>query len=427
MKVFLGFMGKVKAIAAGRSVRSVAKLAMAAAGGQLVLLLASPLLTRLYRPDEFGVLAVFSSLLGLLVVASSLRYELAIPLPKLKRNAETLLWGALGINALFSVFLFILVFLWRAPVADSIGLEEEGYLWFLPVAVFLMGRYRTFNFWALRNKDYSRLARSKFSQNIGNVVVQVSAGLAGLGAAGLLAGMVVGQAAGVGLLIRGLTAGSFSFKRDWPRVRYLLKKHSRFPKYDAPAAFLNTLSSELPQLLFAVLFSPAVAGFFLLANRVLAMPLSLVGQAVGQVLYSEARDAIGAGSLGKVVEKVVLALLGFVLVPSLIVFLFGEDIFAITFGEDWRHAGQFAAILMLSIAAQFAYAPISLMLLATGGQYINLWISLMMVTLRGAGIFLGWLEEDALLALWGFSIGGFIAYVLGILTVVVRTRRYRSA
>jgi len=63
-------------------VRSVSVLVGGTAGAQILLVLAAPLLTRLYTPEDFGLLAVYASLLALIGVISSLRYELAIPLPE---------------------------------------------------------------------------------------------------------------------------------------------------------------------------------------------------------------------------------------------------------------------------------------------------------------------------------------------------------
>ena len=61
---------------------SVAKLAGGTAVSRLVVLMAAPLLTRIYTPDDFGVLAVYGSIVNIAVVLSSLRFEFAIPLPE---------------------------------------------------------------------------------------------------------------------------------------------------------------------------------------------------------------------------------------------------------------------------------------------------------------------------------------------------------
>ncbi len=75
----------------GRLGRAVAVLVTGTAFGQLIVLAASPLVTRLYTPADFGVLGVFSAFLGILGIAVTLRYELAIPLPRTTR-AWSICW-----------------------------------------------------------------------------------------------------------------------------------------------------------------------------------------------------------------------------------------------------------------------------------------------------------------------------------------------
>lgn len=421
----MSVFSKIKKIASTGSIKGVATLASAAAGGQLVLVLVSPLLTRLYTPEQFGVLAIFSSMLGVIVVVSSLRYELAIPLARSHQNGKSLLSIALGINCLFAALTLALVSLLRGRVAEFAGVPGlTNFLWLLPIAVLCMGSYRSLNFWAVRNKNYRRIAVTKISQSISNVLIQVSGGLVGLGTLGLLLGQVAGHAVGVVSLSRGLTLNVFLLIKsaNRPRIGVLLKEYSRFPKYDVPASFINVVSNELPQLMFAVLFSPAVAGFCLLAQRVLASPLNLFGQAVAQVLYGNTAEAIAKGSLGGMVSKVVFSLAGIIVVPSITIFFIGPEIFSFVFGESWREAGEIASILMMGIAAQFVYSPVSLVLLATDGQHINLGLNSLMIVLRLLGIYWGWLQNDVLVAALWFSLAGLFSYSVGVLLVICRSR-----
>ena len=60
------------------------------AAGQLVSILLSPVLTRLYSPQQFGVLSVYTALLTILVVIASLRYELTVPMAASDEDAINL-------------------------------------------------------------------------------------------------------------------------------------------------------------------------------------------------------------------------------------------------------------------------------------------------------------------------------------------------
>src|SRR6187549_1826241 len=66
-------------------------LAGGTALGQLVVVLASPILTRLYEPIDLGALAVYVALLTIIMSVASLQFELAIPIAPDDRVAAHLL------------------------------------------------------------------------------------------------------------------------------------------------------------------------------------------------------------------------------------------------------------------------------------------------------------------------------------------------
>lgn len=408
------------------SLRNVGMLASATAMGQLIIVLASPILTRLYSPEEFGVYAVFVALLGLISVASSFRFELAIPISRYNLSAFHLLSLAMSINVVFSALSLVAIVILRGPIAAWTKTPAlAGYLWLLPVSVFLFGTVRVLTYWAVRHLDYGRVAYTKLSQSVANVIIQIAAGIAKFGVLGLIIGQIFGQAAGVVSLAR------FA-KKTFPalarfsvrRMRLVATRQLNFARYDTPAAIIDTASEQLPALLFAVLFNPAIAGFYLLAQRILSMPVSLIGQAIGQVLYGQCRQAIEDRRLGEIVRKTVYMLVALVLAPTVVVVVWGEDMFNFVFGVTWHQSGQFASWMIVGIAAQFAYSPVSSVLQATKGQHVNLIIHSTLLVTRLAGILLGWIQNDIRLAIAAFSICGFFGYALGTILVLRRANSW---
>ena len=69
----------------------VLKLVTGTTLAQIIVVLTSPLLTRLYGPEAFGFYALFASITGILGVIACMRYELAIMLPKTDEEAANLL------------------------------------------------------------------------------------------------------------------------------------------------------------------------------------------------------------------------------------------------------------------------------------------------------------------------------------------------
>jgi O-antigen/teichoic acid export membrane protein len=69
----------------------VLKLVTGTTLAQVITVLASPVITRLYGPEAFGFLAVFTSITSIIGVVACMRYELAIMLPKTDEEAANLL------------------------------------------------------------------------------------------------------------------------------------------------------------------------------------------------------------------------------------------------------------------------------------------------------------------------------------------------
>lgn len=414
----------------GSFIRGVITLATGSAASQALIVLASPLLTRLYTPNDFGVLAVFSALLGVISVASCLRYELAIPLAKGNIAALNVIATALGLNTIVALGVTATL----VPFSDEVAAwfstpNLAAHLWLLPVGIVFAGLYRTLTFWSVRERAFGRLATTKLAQAVGGIATQIACGVLSPDPFGLIFGQVVGQSAGAISLARNLQrrAAKLKYRLRTRRLAAAAKRYIRFPKFDLPAASMNTLAANLPQFLLALLFNPAIAGLYLLAHRVIGMPVAILGQAVGQGLYAHSREAIAAGYLHSFVLKVATALLALITAPLLVLFAFGENLFGALFGPDWRIAGTYASWLILGASAQFVYSPISLMLQATNAQHINLALQLLMLVSRTAALSFGYFASDALTAIIALAIADMCCYALGTLLTLRQVRKHGAS
>lgn len=407
--------------------RSVATLTSANILGQLIMLLALPLLTRLYVPDDFGVFAIFTAIMGLVLIVSSLRYELAIPLPTGNRSAGILLALALAINAAIAILSGVLVWFFAARIAAWTGTEAvRGLLWLLPFAILAAGSYKALSFWAVRIQDYNRIGQTKVVQSLANVAAQVSAGVVGSGGGGLVVGHIIGQASGVFRLARGVSVASH-LGRAWrsrSKVAVLLKRHRRFPLFDAPASFIDSANMQFAKVAVAVLFGPATAGLYLLAERVLQTPMNLVSKAVAQVLYGSSGAALREGRLHILSRKLVLTLAILLIGPSILLFFMAEPLFVLVFGEGWRGSGTFASVLIVGLAVQFIYSPLSMVLMATEGQGINLIIHSSLVLLKLAVVGVTYSLRDPFIFVFGLALSSALVYGIAVFVILSRAKRY---
>lgn len=414
------------AIRGNEFIRSVSALVSASVIGQLILFAATPLVTRLYSPLDFGLLALFTGVFGCVLVGSSLRYELAIPLARIDQDAFALLILALLLNGFVTVATGVAVFFWGTSLAIALNSPAlVSVLWVLPISLLGAGSYRAFRLWAVRRHDFDAIARTKITQSTANAVSQVGLGLVGFGATGLAISHFLGMTAGIYRLAHGVDRSFWRGCRvQSRRMRVLARRYSRFPKFDVLAAFVDAMSVQLPNLLLAVLFNPTVAGHYLLADRILGAPFSLLSQSIGQVLYARSRRAVREGRLAILALKVSIGLAAIMVLPTVVIFLSSELLFTFAFGEAWREAGSFAGWLIIGLFGQFLFSSISLVLMATGAQNVNLAVHITMLCGRSAALGYGYATGSALLAVIALSLVNFLGYLGGAAVVLWHARNH---
>lgn len=346
-------------------IRSITLLVGGTAFAQALMVLVLPVLTRLYSPQDFSVLAVYASLLGIISVAACLRLDIAIPMPEIDGDAANLLALALGFCLLVSVATALPILL--APAAIARLLHQPGlqpYLWLLPIGVLLAGTYSALQYWATRKKIFGTIAKTRMTQAIGGAGAQLGMGWLGLAPSGLLVGQAISSGAGVvGLGRRILTVDRAALDDVSPaNMRRLFHEYDRFPKYSTFEALANTGGIQLPVILIAALALGPEAGFLMLGMRVIQVPMNLIGNAVSQVYLAHAPEEYRAGTLGKFTAGILGGLMKTGVGPLLFAALVAPQAFALIFGEKWQRAGVLVAWMTPWFVAQLMSSPVSMVM-----------------------------------------------------------------
>lgn len=401
-------------------VRNVSVLTGGTTIGQAVLIAASPVLTRLYTPEDFGLLAVFSSLLLTIGVVANLRYQHAIPLPKTEIAAIHILVLCFFVAVSMVTFVAIILLFTGIPIAESLNTPALiPHLWLLPIGILVIGIYQVFNFWAVRTQAFSDIAITKLFQPIAMTGIQLTA--SPLGAVALLIGQVAGQGAGAGTLARRTLRGKGPLLRRvrFNRVLWAAKRYKKFPLYSSWEAIFNRAGTHLPPLMLAALFNPSIAGIYLLAHRVLDAPLKLIGESIGRVFLSQAPDAWRDGSLGALVYLVHSQLANFALAPMLVVAITGPDIFVLVFGSQWGASGQLARLMTPWIYLLFLTAPLSILFSTLEKQVHGMIFHSILFTSRITSLVFGSIFFDELITIFLFSIVSALCYAFLLVWITV--------
>lgn len=367
-------------IPSGSFSKNVLTLFTGSAVAQAIPILATPVLTRIFTPDDFGVLAVYIALVSFFAIISSGRYELAIMLPREKKDAGVIVKLSLVIAITVSVIsLFIILF---SGEYIAVWFKNERilkWIWLIPVSVFLTSIYQIMNYWNTRQKEFKTMAQARVTQSIGNVGTNVGLGYSIQGPFGLIAGQVIGQFLAAFLLVIKTPLNEWKLimrsKPDELKKQAILYKD--FPLLNSSQVFVDMLQNTGVIWTISNFFSAGVLGFYSFTFRILKAPLGLIGSSTAQVFYQVASEKYANGE--DIVELVSKTLKHFILlaVPVFsIIMIFGPEIFAFVFGENWREAGEYAQILSPWLFMNFLISSVSHVPLIVNRQKQGFYIGL---------------------------------------------------
>jgi len=196
-----------------------------------------------------------------------------------------------------------------------------------------------------------------------------------------------------------------------------IRRYRKFPIFSSWAGILNTLSWQLPVLMFGMFFSPTVVGFYALGFRILQMPMSLVGSAIGQVFHQRAAEVYLQGSLAPLLEGLMKRLLMVILFPMLMLTVIGRDLYIVVFGQAWAEAGVYTQILSVWAIVWFVSSPLSTLYGVMGKQAQGLALQVAVFISRLVSIGVGAYYGSVTLSLILFSVSGFFVYGYMILQI----------
>lgn len=374
----------------------------------------SPILTRLYTPEDFGVFALYMAVASIISVLVTGRYELAIMLPKKDSDAINIVALSAGLSCAISGILLLIIIIFNSQITRLLGAPAvSNWLYFVPVTTLLTGIYQSLNYWSNRKSHYKRMAISRILQNGGTSLGQLGSGYAPVGGAGLVGGQLVGQALSTAVLARQIYCEDKEFIKKIKNLRVfvLAKKYSKFPKYLIAAHGFNTGSSQMPIILLNTLFSSTVAGFYSLTQRVFGAPMSLVAGAIGDVFRQRASHAyVHQGSCRVIYEESFRKLLVIAVLPFSIFFFVAPSLFEVIFGEPWKESGRYAQILTPMIFLRFVTSPLSAMFIIAQKQIYDLVWQVILFTFVVGALYFGYLSASLNIALIAFSVAYSIMY-----------------
>ena len=344
--------------------RNIFTLTFASGISQVIPILFSPILVKIYTPENFGTFAVFFALVSIFGSTINGKYDVATMIPKKDEDALHLGILSLILSLTLSILLILIIFICFSYVDIENFFEyQDSYIWIfiLPIAVFFNGVFNLLNHFNTRLKHYKDIAISKIYKSVVLILSQIALGHLLSGIYGLTIGTVFSHMSANFRLAKNVFSdkkliNSFSLKR----VKTLAIEYKIYPLYLNFANLFDIATLQMPLLFIVKIAGETINGYFFLANRIISIPSALIGKSISQVFFQRISylHSNRKKCLPLLIETIKKLLL--IAIPTtIILYLFSPYFFRIIFGEVWQTSGEIAKYLSLIFLIQFTVSSIS--------------------------------------------------------------------
>ena len=325
-------------------------------------------------------------------IIATLRYELAIMLPKSDDDAFCVLGASCGCTVIFSALCQLFVWGVRAFHISLFGLSELSWLKYMPAATLVMGLYYSFNYWLNRRKRYFNLAINRIVQNtlIVGLSIVFSSSLLHV-ADGMVVAYILSMAI-VTLLLVCYAIQDYrrlNLKISFKNIVTMAKRYRRFPISTMPTGLINNVAAQMPVYILQHFFGDGIVGQYYMMNRVLGTPVSIIGQAIGDVFRQKSSSTYAEnGECDHLYRTTAKALALISIAPFILLMIIARPAFTFILGDQWLLAGTFVILLAPFYFIRLVVSPLTIMTIVAEKQTYELIWQTTMFILTSAAMFL---------------------------------------
>ena len=351
---------------------------------QALPILITPFLTRIYTPEDFGALALYVALVSILSSIACGRYEVAIVLPSKDKDVFSIFWLSNMIALGFSLLLLLIIIIFHKDIIEILDAEKIGkWIYVIPLSVFLMSINNSFGYLKNRFREYKVIASVSVIKSVCASVTQLISGVAKVGVSGLFFGVVVQGITG----LIGYSTRNSNFKKKYKslskaRIYKNALIYKKLPMLGVLSTLVNSLYLNMNNIMVNLVYGISIGGFYAVANRVLGVPITIIGNSVGQIYLEKASaEKNKTGSCEIIYRNFLSKMLFFGGGGVSLGYLVVEDLLAMALGEEWRISGYYAKLMLPLFLFRFAVGPLSITLSIFNRQGLSLfWNLLQLIT-----------------------------------------------
>ena len=417
----------LRSLVKSSGVRNFTKLLSANVVAQVIGLVVYPILTRMYAPEDFGLLNLFMSIGGVLVILSTAEYYYAIVLPKEEKDAE----NVFGVGVIWLIATTVLIGL-SVAFARPISLlfkspNLASYYWMMPLYVFAVGAWNLLNYWYIRHKEYNPISRYQVSQNLLSAGGKLGMGWGGIFQGGMIYSVVL--APWISLASSWLCARKTLLpacrRISWQAVREQAKVYRNFPCFVLPRSFVNVLAGQMPVLLLTPFFGGEAVGFLSLAILLGYTPIGTITRAIYQVMYQHTMEQVHEQKpIGQIFRKFLLSASAIIIPVFVGLWFVLPDLTAWLLGAEWHVSGEYIRWMLPWLYVSLLSCSINYLFDVFMKQKWGLFFEVMLALMRVAGLCIGVWAGNFMLAIICYSLFTALALVVQIVWMLLQVRRY---
>ena len=407
-------------------VRNFAKLLSANVVAQIIGLIVYPILTRIYAPEDFGLLNLFLSISGVLVILSTAEYYNAIVLPKDDNEARKM------IQLCFCLMLFLVVIigvsvLFSNDIAKLFNTPDLAkYYWLMPILVLASGGWNIVNYWYIRCGRYDKISTYQLFQSILSSGGKIGFGYAGVLAGGMIYSVVFAPIMALCTSLFGKIKITRVFNAFCLQdVFEVAKRYKNFPLYSLPRSFVNMLAGQLPVLLLTPYFGSQYVGWWSMALLLGFIPISMVSRSIYQVLYQYTTERVNSRlAIGPYFRKFTWGVLLIGCPVFALLFLIMPWLTSLFLGEGWEMTSTYLRWMLPWLLSSILTASTGFLSDIFMKQKIGFGFELLTAFLRVVGVVLGILLKDFSVAILCYALGTAIAITAQYIWLLSLVKRY---
>ena len=416
----------LRSIVKSSGVRNFTKLLSANVVAQVIGLVVYPILTRIYAPEDFGLLNLFLSLGGILVILSTAEYYNAIVLPEKKEDGLSVV-SLCASMLLLTVGVVALSVFFSKEIAELFNMPAlADYYWLMPILVLALGGWNILNYWYIRCTKYDSISSYQLTQSTLSAGGKLGLGYAGVLQGGMIYAMVVAPVVSllISLFSARRTIGDCSMP-SWLKVREAARKYRNFPCFSMPRSFINMVAGQLPVLILTPLFGAEYVGWWSMAILLGFTPISVIVRSVYQVMYQYTTDRVNHRlAIYPYFRRFTWLVLALGIPMLSVLCYFMPELTRIVLGAGWEETGVYLRWMLPWVLCNLLTGSIGFLADIFFKQKIGLGFEILTSVLRTAGVVVGVMCHDFKLSIIGYSMGTAVAVAAQYIWLISLTRKY---